>query len=127
MNNEIPFENDNRIITKWDKFLGILYGIGYNINYIIGAGIFNSNSIWRVVQSPGIALMLYVGCGIISLLGSLIYIEANKDTLPMFFQVKKEILDIIILPGEIVADSYISAQYLLYAIRGGSFNNDYDL
>ncbi|CAG8619094.1 9707_t:CDS:10, partial [Scutellospora calospora] len=55
---------------------------GFNINRIIGGGIFDSDSIWILVQSPGITLVLYVVCGFISLLGSLIYIELGIISLP---------------------------------------------
>ena len=37
---EIPPDNDNRPITNRKKASGILRGIRYNINYIIGAGLF---------------------------------------------------------------------------------------
>ncbi|CAG8589145.1 21933_t:CDS:2, partial [Racocetra persica] len=54
-------------------FSGLL---GFNINNIIGAGIFvTPTSIWRLVQSPGTALMLWIAGGLISLFGSMIYVE----------------------------------------------------
>ncbi|KAF0493591.1 amino acid transporter [Gigaspora margarita] len=131
-------ENDNNVKHR----LNMLGGIGYNINRIIGAGIFNPDSIWILVQSPGIALVLFVVCGIISLLGSSIYIELGIRALPKGIGEQKYITDafpgwrnvghifsfvviFIILPGAIVADSYSSAQYLLYVFRG-YFKNDYD-
>ncbi|CAG8544151.1 6713_t:CDS:10, partial [Scutellospora calospora] len=72
----------NTSTSGYKVILGILLGAGYNINSIMGAGIFNPDSIWLLVQSAGIALILYVVCGIISLLGSLIYIELGIRSLP---------------------------------------------
>ncbi|CAG8631848.1 3374_t:CDS:2, partial [Dentiscutata erythropus] len=43
----------------------------YDINNIIGAGIFaTSSSVWRLVQSPGAALMIWLAGGFISLFDS---------------------------------------------------------
>ncbi|RIB11649.1 amino acid permease-domain-containing protein [Gigaspora rosea] len=125
---------DNSTITNSKKTLGILYGIGYNINYIIGAGIFNPDSLW-ILAPPGTVLVLYVVCGIISFFGSLVYIELGIRSLPSGIGEQKYITDafhpkenvghvfsfaaiFIILPGAIVAESYINAQYLLYPFRG---------
>ncbi|CAG8705026.1 3956_t:CDS:2, partial [Dentiscutata erythropus] len=137
--------NENKI-TDWKIISGILYGVGYNINKIIGAGIFNPDVILKLVQSPGIALLLFIVCGFISILGSLIYIELGIRSLPSGIGEQKYISDafpskknfgnnfghvfsyvaiFIILPGEIVAVSYSCAQYLLYIPRG-NFINDYD-
>ncbi|CAG8815384.1 2335_t:CDS:2, partial [Dentiscutata erythropus] len=66
---------DETSSVNYQNTLGILFGIGYNINRIVGAGIFNADSMWILVQSPGITLVLFVVCGIISLLGSFIYVE----------------------------------------------------
>ncbi|CAG8838237.1 17000_t:CDS:2, partial [Gigaspora margarita] len=143
---EIPIESDNRTrpidnynvtIAYKKKAFGILYGIGYNINCIIGADIFKPENIWILVQSPGVVLVLYVVCGIISFLGSSVYIELGIRTLPCGIGEQKYITDafhpkrnvghvfsfvaiFVIFPGIIVAESYTSAQYLLYCFRGNS-------
>ncbi|CAG8728663.1 25430_t:CDS:2 [Gigaspora margarita] len=83
-------ENDNNVNHRLNT-LGILYGIGYNINRIVG--IFNPDSIWILVQAPGIALVLFVVCGIISLLGSSIYIELGIMALPKGIGEQKYITD----------------------------------
>jgi len=58
------------------KILGVIYGIGMNINNIIGSGIVTTpGSIWNSVKSPGIVLLLWLIGGIISLAGSLTYVE----------------------------------------------------
>ncbi|CAG8785495.1 13270_t:CDS:2 [Gigaspora margarita] len=83
----------NRPITLCEQITGILYGVGYNINYMIGEDAFNPDSIWILVQSPGIALMLHIVCGIISFLGSLIYIELGIRSLPSGIGEQKYITD----------------------------------
>ncbi|CAG8511057.1 28048_t:CDS:10 [Gigaspora margarita] len=119
-----------------EPILGILTGAGYNINQIIGAGIFqNPGEIWMLVQSPGIALILWIIGGFVSLLGSLVYIELGIRTFPSGIGEQKYIEDAFphtrnlghifsfvaifaIFPGGIIADSYTSAKYFLYAIQG---------
>ncbi|CAG8690460.1 14277_t:CDS:2, partial [Gigaspora margarita] len=134
---EIPPDNDNKPITNRKKAFGILRGVGYNINYIIGAGIFNPDGIWLLVRSPGIALLLYILCFLISLLSSSVYIELGIRSLPSGIGEQKYITDatdprvnfghmfsfvaiFVILPGIIVAESYTAAQYLLFFFRGSS-------
>ena len=52
------------------------YGIGMNVNSIIGSGIVTSPGIiWNAVKSPGIILLLWLIGGIISMSGSLSYVE----------------------------------------------------
>ncbi|CAG8647368.1 24161_t:CDS:2 [Gigaspora margarita] len=128
---EIPIDNGTRTITNRKKILGILYGLGYNLNYIIGEDAFNPNNIWTLVRSPGITLVLYFICGIISLLGSSVYIELGIRSLPSGIGEQKYITDafpskrnvghifsfvaiFVIFPSIIVAESFTSAQYLLY-------------
>ncbi|RIB11292.1 amino acid permease-domain-containing protein [Gigaspora rosea] len=130
-----PLDNYNVTITNRMKSLGILYGIGYNLNCIIGADIFKPDNIWILVQSPGVALVLYYVCNSISLLGSSVYIELGIRSLPYGIGEQKYITDalrskrnaghvfsfvaiFVIFPGIIVAESYTSAQYLLYCFRG---------
>ncbi|RIB09598.1 hypothetical protein C2G38_259066 [Gigaspora rosea] len=127
--------NNNRSTTSCRKtYLGILRGIGYNINYIIGQDAFNPGNIWVLVQSPGITLVLYVVCFFISLLGSSVYIELGIRSLPSGIGEQKYISDafypkrnfghvfsfvaiFIMFPSIIVAESYNSAQYFLYCFR----------
>ncbi|CAG8667258.1 3025_t:CDS:10 [Dentiscutata erythropus] len=56
-------------------------------------GIFNVDRIWILAQSPGIALVLFVVCGIISLFGSFIYIELGIRSLPRGIGEQKYITD----------------------------------
>ncbi|RIB29705.1 amino acid permease-domain-containing protein [Gigaspora rosea] len=128
-------------IPNYRMILGILYGVGININRILGKGIFNLDIIFKLV-SPGIALVLFAFCAIISLLGGLIYNELGIRSLPHGIGEQKYITDaypkernlghvfsyviiFIILPGAMVADSYNCSQYILFVFRG-YFNNDYD-
>ncbi|RIB28504.1 hypothetical protein C2G38_1458715 [Gigaspora rosea] len=130
-----PINNCTETITNRKKTLGILYGLGYNLNYIIGEDAFNPNNIWTLVRSPGITLVLYVICGIISLLGSSIYIELGIRSLPSGIGEQKYITDafhpkrnvghvfsfvalFVVFPFIIVAESFSSAQYFLYCFRG---------
>lgn len=88
-----------------------------------------------LVQSPGIALILWIIGGFVSLLGSLVYIELGIRTFPSGIGEQKYIEDAFphtnnlghifsfvaifaIFPGSIIADSYTSAKYFLYAIQG---------
>ncbi|CAG8633309.1 27797_t:CDS:10, partial [Racocetra persica] len=58
------------------KIIQATSGFGYNINHIIGAGIFIiPSSIWRLALSPGSALMFWIAGALISLFGSMIYVE----------------------------------------------------
>ncbi|CAG8609344.1 11324_t:CDS:2 [Funneliformis mosseae] len=58
------------------KILGVVYGIGMNINNIIGSGIVTvPGIIWNSVQSPTVVLILWVIGGLVSMLGSLSYVE----------------------------------------------------
>ncbi|RIB03428.1 hypothetical protein C2G38_2225049 [Gigaspora rosea] len=124
--------NNNRSTRK--TFLGILRGIGYNINYIIGQDAFNPGNIWMLVQSPGITLVLYIICFFISLLGSSVYIELGIRSLPSGIGEQKYITDaffprrnfghvfsfvaiFIMFPSLIVAESFNSSQYFLYCFR----------
>ncbi|CAG8481005.1 20483_t:CDS:2 [Gigaspora margarita] len=129
--NTLPSEP---IDKKREKFLGILEGAGYNINRIIGGGIFNPDSIWMIVGSPGVVLMFWILGGLISSLGASIYIELGIRSLPKgigeqryidnAFQNRRNLGHIfsfvvifIIWPGAIIADSYACAQYLFYIFR----------
>jgi amino acid transporter len=59
-----------------NKILGVAYGIGLNVNNIIGSGIVTTPGIvWNMVKSPGIVLLLWLIGGIVSMAGSLSYVE----------------------------------------------------
>ena len=61
---------------KQNKFLGVAYGIGMNVNNIIGSGIVTTPGIiWNMIKSPRIVLLLWFIGGIISMAGSLSYVE----------------------------------------------------
>ncbi|CAG8790144.1 25004_t:CDS:2, partial [Cetraspora pellucida] len=123
-----------------EKFLDKISGAGYNINHMIGAGIFrNPGFIWFLIKSPGIALILWVVGGIVSLFGSLVYIELGIRAFPRGIGEQIYIDDAFkrnlghifsfvaifaIFPGSIIADSFTSARYLLYAIQGNSYDDN---
>ena len=58
------------------ELLGVVYGIGMNVNNVIGSGIVTTPGIiWNKVKSPGIVMLLWVIGGIVSMAGSLSYVE----------------------------------------------------
>jgi amino acid transporter len=58
------------------ELLGVVFGIGMNVNNVIGSGIVTSpGSIWKVIKSPWIVLLLWLVGGIVSMTGSLSYVE----------------------------------------------------
>ena len=58
------------------KILNVAYGIGMNVNQVIGSGIVTTPGIiWKAVKSPGIVLTLWVIGGIVAMSGSLSYVE----------------------------------------------------
>src|SRR5436305_13673130 len=60
--------------TRPRELLGVVFGIGMNVNNVIGSGIVTSpGSIWKAVKSPGIVLLLWAVGGIVSMAGSLSY------------------------------------------------------
>ncbi|CAG8443498.1 11295_t:CDS:2 [Dentiscutata erythropus] len=135
--NVVKFMGDERGLPiqppdkKRKNFLGILGGVGYNVNHIIGAGIFDPDDIWTLMGSPGVVLMFWILGGIISLFGTLIYTELGIRSLPKgigeqryidnAFPSKKHLGHVfsfvaitIIFPVVIIADAYSCAQHLLY-------------
>ncbi|CAI2201444.1 14051_t:CDS:1, partial [Funneliformis geosporum] len=67
--NDAPNAHELRIIS-------LVYGIGINVNSIIGSGIVTAPGIiWNSVKSPGIVLLLWFIGGLISMAGSLTYVE----------------------------------------------------
>src|SRR5687767_15024456 len=58
------------------KIINRAYGIGMNINSIIGSGIVTAPGIiWNSVKSPGIVLLLWLLGGLVSMAGSMTYVE----------------------------------------------------
>ena len=52
------------------------YGIGMNVNHIIGSGIVTAPGIiWGSVKSPWVVFLLWVVGGLVALAGSLSYVE----------------------------------------------------
>src|SRR5436305_9098582 len=63
-------------IDNQNKLLGVAYGIGMNVNNIMGSGIVTTPGIiWNSVKSPGMVLTLWLIGGIVSMSGSLSYVE----------------------------------------------------
>ena len=58
------------------NLLGVVYGIGMNVNEQIGSGIVTAPGIvLKAVKSPGTVLLLWFVGGIIAMSGSLSYVE----------------------------------------------------
>ena len=55
-------------IPRAAPILGVVYGIGMNVNTAPGI-------IWNAVKSPGIVLLLWAVGGIVSMAGSLVYVK----------------------------------------------------
>ena len=71
-----PSPRTSLIVESRSKILGVVYGIGMNVNNVIGSGIVTSPGIvWNQVKSPIIVLVLWLIGGIISMAGSLSYVE----------------------------------------------------
>ncbi|RIA85668.1 amino acid permease-domain-containing protein [Glomus cerebriforme] len=71
--NENPKERNP---NSSNKLLGVFYGIGMNVNTIIGSGIVTTPGIiWNLVKSPIVVLLLWFVGGIVSMAGSLSYVE----------------------------------------------------
>src|SRR5687767_8584484 len=63
-------------LSEPNKLLGVFFGIGMNLNGILGSGTVTApGSIWEAVKSPGIVLLLWLIGGIVSMAGSLSYVE----------------------------------------------------
>src|SRR5688572_12290619 len=62
--------------SRDDSLLGVVFGIGMNVNNVIGSGIVTTPGIiWNKVKSPGIVMLLWLIGGIVSMAGSLSYVE----------------------------------------------------
>ncbi|CAG8526370.1 5183_t:CDS:2 [Ambispora gerdemannii] len=126
------------------KILGVFAGIGNNCNNMVGAGIFSSPGlVLHKVQSPGIALILWLIGGIVALCGSLSYVELGSSLsdgggetiyLKTAFPRPRALLSymfsftmiVAIRPGAISADANVVAQYFVYmaTAKGECENSD---
>ncbi|RIB09549.1 hypothetical protein C2G38_262275 [Gigaspora rosea] len=105
----LPISHDDKHDkhNKHDKIF-VLAGMFYNMNNIIGSGIFViPGDVWRLTRSPGAALMLWLVGGVFNYLCSLAFPE----------------LGITVRPTAIIADAYVASLYLIYAIRGENEEN----
>nr|CAG8567705.1 2896_t:CDS:10 [Entrophospora candida] len=66
---------NQKILTTFSGFAG-------NVNNMLGSGIYSTPGIvWQTVDSPGVALILWIFGGFVSLCGSLTYVEFGTITL----------------------------------------------
>ncbi|CAG8620560.1 2217_t:CDS:2 [Funneliformis caledonium] len=127
------------------NILGAVFGIGMNINSIIGSGIVTTaGMIWNSVKSPGIVLLLWFIGGIISMSGSLVYSELgvkHKDSggelkyLQAAYPNPKLLISylfsfmyiLVIRPGITCAILHSAAKYFWYMINGPQNDNKIDI
>ncbi|GBB92399.1 hypothetical protein RclHR1_00200032 [Rhizophagus clarus] len=127
---------------KKQKILGVVYGIGLNVNNIIGSGIVTAPGIiWNMVKSPGIVLLLWLIGGIVTMSGSLSYVElgvihkisgGETKYLQTAYPNPKIMMSYLfsfmhifaIRPGIISAVLQSAAQYTWYTINGSSYDDD---
>ena len=58
------------------RILNLAHGIGMNLNHVIGSGIVTAPGIiWASVKSPSVVFLLWVVGAIVSMAGSLLYVE----------------------------------------------------
>ncbi|CAG8713383.1 1018_t:CDS:2 [Cetraspora pellucida] len=97
---------------------------GETINLIVGTGIFiTPGSIWRLVQSPGGALIFWIIGGFIKLYSWFVWwaTEKKKDNSQAYgFAFGSKPLRLLFGFATVKSNSFISAKYLLYAIGGGN-------
>ncbi|RIB23099.1 amino acid/polyamine transporter I, partial [Gigaspora rosea] len=106
-------ENHNNIYDR---------GMIYNINNIIGCGIFViPGDVWRLVRSPGAALILWL-IGELGIMfpraGELQYIKETFYRRPISIHIFSFAMIFVMRPTAIVANTYFASLYLIYAIRG---------
>nr|XP_050050957.1 Y+L amino acid transporter 2-like isoform X2 [Dermacentor andersoni] len=69
-------ESPKRNSVTLKKELGLMNGVGMIVGVIIGAGIFVSpTGVLRFAGSPGMALVVWAACGLISMVGAMCYAE----------------------------------------------------
>ncbi|CAI2170004.1 8929_t:CDS:2 [Funneliformis geosporum] len=122
------------------KIINRAYGIGMNINSIIGSGIVTAPGIiWNSVKSPGIVLLLWFIGGLVSMAGSLSYVElgvkhkisgGETKYLQTAYPKPKYFISYLfsfmyifaIRPGITSAVLQSAAQYFWYTISGHQFD-----
>ncbi|CAG8636963.1 4722_t:CDS:2 [Ambispora gerdemannii] len=126
------------------RLLGTFAGIGNNCNNMIGAGIFASPGlVLNEIQSPGIALILWTVGGIVTLFGSLSYVElgsskpdgggetvyleqAYPHPKALFSYMFSFAMIVVIQPAYMSAIANVFAQYFLYLVKAkGRCDIDY--
>ncbi|CAI2176695.1 6936_t:CDS:2 [Funneliformis geosporum] len=120
----VPSIHDPSLLSK----LGVYYGIGMNVNNVLGSGIVTTPGIiWNSVKSPVIVLILWLIGGLVSMAGSLTYVELGAMHKISVYQMNFEIIKNIqyyfsaIRPGIISAVLQSAAQYFWCTITG-SYN-----
>ncbi|CAB4426112.1 unnamed protein product [Rhizophagus irregularis] len=126
-----PISSEPSIKPRNNSLLGVFYGIGMNVNNMIGAGIVSTpGTVWSAVKSPGIVLSLWLLGGIVSMAGSLTYVELGAihkvsggetkylQTAYPNPKLLNELSFHVIKPGLLCAILQIGAQYFWYTITG---------
>lgn len=73
--NVIPVKED----VTLKRHLGVFSGVCFIIGIIIGSGIFVSpKGVLRETESVGLCLIIWVACGLVSLLGALCFAEIGN-------------------------------------------------
>ncbi|CAG8588501.1 15982_t:CDS:2 [Funneliformis mosseae] len=126
------------------KIINRAYGIGMNINSIIGSGIVTAPGIiWNSVKSPGIVLLLWFIGGLVSMAGSLSYVElgvkhkisgGETKYLQTAYPKPKYFISYLfsfmyifaIKPGITSAVLQSAAQYFWYTVNGHQFDIEQD-
>ncbi|CAG8609330.1 11323_t:CDS:2 [Funneliformis mosseae] len=146
-NNELIQPNISSIISEPnmshdDSLLGVFYGIGMNVNNVLGSGIVTSPGIiWNLVKSPRIILILWLIGGLISMTGTLTYVELGamhkisggetkylqtaypKPKLMMSYLFSLMFI-FAIQPGIISSVLQTAALYFWYTITGSQYDKD---
>ncbi|CAB4381221.1 amino acid transporter [Rhizophagus irregularis] len=135
-----PSQTSDNADPGRNKIFGVFYGIGVNINNVIGSGIVTSPGIiWKMVKSPGIVLLLWVIGGLVSMAGSLTYVElgvihrisgGETKYLQTAFPNPKLMISYLfsfmyifaIRPGILSAVLQSAAQYLWYTVNGTRYD-----
>jgi amino acid transporter len=131
--------------------MGVFSGTAMVIGLIIGSGIFSTPaSIWQLVGSPGMAMIMWLFGGLITYFGALSYIElgtmlpksgGEQAYLDYAFKKPKALLSFIfcwslivcIRPGSGAANSTVFGKYAMFSIFGpvndledGSLKQNYE-
>ncbi|CAG8736948.1 27743_t:CDS:2, partial [Gigaspora margarita] len=120
--NEVSDQPDQRVQRQHQ------WKLGEAINLIIGIFIAPGN-IWRLVRSPGHALIFWIVGGLIKLYSFFVWklsekgqFDSNIYGFAFDHQLFKFLFGFatvnIIIPGAIIANSFVASKYLLYAIQG---------